>query len=72
MSALQPLRRLLMSSRSTYRVNADDLTGGLLDLLEAAQEVPVPRLGDNGVRASPLTPNEFSHLGCDKGDFELS
>lgn len=31
----------------TYHVDANDLTGGLLDLLETAHEVPVSRLGNN-------------------------
>ncbi len=35
---------------STYHVDADDLAGGLLDLLEAAQEVPEAGLGDDRVR----------------------
>lgn len=34
----------------TYHVEADDLTVGLLDLTELGQEVPEPRLGDDGVR----------------------
>ncbi len=34
----------------TYPVDADDLASGLLDLLEASQEVPVPGLGDHRVR----------------------
>lgn len=34
---------------STYHVDADDLTGGLLDLLQTTHEVPVTGLGDNGV-----------------------
>lgn len=33
----------------TYHVEADDLTSGLLDLLETAHEVPVTGLGNNGV-----------------------
>lgn len=44
-------RRLVYPSRGhsdyTYHVDADDLTGGLLDLLETAHEVPVSRLGDD-------------------------
>ena len=39
-----------MKSESTYRLDADDLTGGLLDLLETTQEVPVTGLGDSLVR----------------------
>ena len=35
---------------STYRVDGDNLTRGLLDLLQTSQEVPVSRLGDNLVR----------------------
>jgi len=35
---------------STYLVAGNDLTSGLLDLLQAAQEVPVPGLGDDCVR----------------------
>jgi hypothetical protein len=31
---------------NTYSLDADDLTGGLLDLLETAQEVPETGLGD--------------------------
>lgn len=31
----------------TYHVDADDLTSGLLDLLQTAHEVPVTGLGDN-------------------------
>lgn len=34
---------------STYHVDADDLTSGLLNLLETTHEVPVTGLGDNGV-----------------------
>lgn len=34
----------------TYHVDADDLTGGLLDLGKATQEVPETGLGDNLVR----------------------
>lgn len=33
----------------TYHLDADDLTGGLLDLLETSQEVPVSGLGDSRV-----------------------
>ena len=33
----------------TYHVEADDLTVGLLDLTELGQEVPEPRLSDDGV-----------------------
>ena len=33
----------------TYHLDADDLTGGLLDLLETSQEVPVSGLGDRRV-----------------------
>lgn len=33
----------------TYLVDGNDLTGGLLDLLQAAKEVPVPGLGNDGV-----------------------
>lgn len=36
--------------KTTYRLDADDLTGGLLDLLETTQEVPVTGLGDRLVR----------------------
>ena len=31
---------------ATHHLDADDLTGGLLDLLETTQEVPVSGLGD--------------------------
>jgi hypothetical protein len=34
---------------STYSLDADDLTSGLLDLAETAKEVPETRLGDSGV-----------------------
>lgn len=34
----------------TYHIEADDLTVGLLDLLELGQEVPEARLGHNSVR----------------------
>lgn len=34
---------------STYHVQADDLTSGLLDLLQATHEVPVTGLGNDGV-----------------------
>lgn len=34
---------------STYHIDADDLTGSLLDLLETTHEVPVTGLGDNSV-----------------------
>lgn len=33
----------------TYHVDADDLAIALLDLTELGQEVPEPRLGDDGV-----------------------
>lgn len=32
---------------ATYHVQADDLTGGLLDLLQTPHEIPVTRLGDD-------------------------
>ena len=35
--------------RCTYHVEADDLTVGLLDLLELGEEVPEARLGNNCV-----------------------
>ena len=35
--------------RCTYHVHADDLTGGLLDLLQAAQEVPVTGLSNDRI-----------------------
>lgn len=42
--------RFLRASLSlTYLVDGNDLTGGLLDLLQAAKEVPVPGLGNDGV-----------------------
>lgn len=40
----------LCLGKSTYRLDADDLTSGLLDLLETTQEVPVTGLGDSLVR----------------------
>lgn len=49
----QPLVVFLFFLRlweSTYRLDADDLTSGLLDLLETTQEVPVTGLGDSLVR----------------------
>jgi hypothetical protein len=35
-----------VSTRCTYRLDADNLTGSLLDLSETAQEVPETGLGD--------------------------
>lgn len=35
--------------KSTYHVHADDLTGGLLDLLQATQEVPVTGLSNDRI-----------------------
>ena len=35
--------------KTTYHVHADDLTGGLLDLLQATQEVPVAGLSNDRI-----------------------
>lgn len=43
------VRQNEIRTEETYLVDGNDLTGGLLDLLQAAKEVPVPRLGNNGV-----------------------
>lgn len=40
-------------------VDADDLTGGLLDLLELPQEVPVTRLGHDLIRSEDAHPVDF-------------
>lgn len=40
---------LILILETTYLLDADDLTGGLLDLLQAAQEVPVTGLRNRGV-----------------------
>lgn len=38
-----------LGALDTYHVQGDDLTVGLLQLAELSQEVPEPRLSDNGV-----------------------
>ena len=40
----------LAAPNFTYHVDADDLAIALLDLPELGQEIPEPRLGDDGVR----------------------
>lgn len=46
LSASSFAQNSLFLEPNTYRLDGYDLTGGLLDLLEAAQEVPETGLGD--------------------------